>query len=165
MRDGNSIAEPLKAEQALPREHRPRPKMDREVPPMLAILDTDDLSAVRELERLRIEATRQNDRGLLEQLLDEQLIYINSVGEVFDKDHYLGGIETRSPSYDRDFDVIETEVQVLDDVIILVGVMLGRSSLDGERPSFHFPCIGVWRKDSGRWRMLGWQASSGGMAF
>src|SRR6185295_16963943 len=115
--------------------------------------------------RLRIEATRQNDRGLLEQLLDEQLIYINSVGEVFDKDHYLGDIETRSPSYDRDFDVIETEVQVLDDVIILVGVMLGRSSLDGERPSFHFPCIGVWRKDSGRWRMLGWQASSGGMAF
>ena len=78
---------------------------------MLATLDTDDLSAVRELERLRIEATRQNDRGLLEQLLDEQFIYINSVGEVFGKDHYLGGIETRSPSYDRDFDVIETEVR------------------------------------------------------
>ena len=32
---------------------------------MLAILDTDDLSAVRELEQLRIEATRQNDADVL----------------------------------------------------------------------------------------------------
>ena len=120
---------------------------------MLAILDTDDLSAVRELKHLRIEATRRNDADVLAPLLDSQFVYVNRAGEVFDKDHYLRSI--RSLSY---LDVLETEVQVLDDVIILVEVMLGRSGLDGERV-FHFPCIGVWRKDSGQWRMLAFSHS------
>lgn len=131
---------------------------------MFTILETDDLKAVRELERLRIEATRQNHADVLAPLLHEQFIYVNSAGEVFDKDHYLRSIRTQSLSYDRDFDVLETEAQVLDDVIFLVGVMLGQSGLDGERQVFHFPCIGVWRKNSGRWRMLVWQSSSGSMA-
>ena len=110
--------------------------MDEGIPAVLAILDTDDLSAVRELKHLRIEATRRNDADVLAPLLDSQFVYVNRAGEVFDKDHYLRSI--RSLSYDRDFDVLETEVQVLDDVIILVGVMLGRSGLDGER-GFPFP--------------------------
>jgi hypothetical protein len=132
---------------------------------MLALLDTDDLKAVRELERLRIEATRQNDPDVLAPLLHEQLIYINSAGEVFDKDRYLRAIRTQELTYDRDFDVRETEVRVLDDVIVLAGVMLGHSRLDGEQQVFHFPCIGVWRRNSGQWRMLAWQSSSGSMAF
>ena len=132
---------------------------------MLATLETDDLNSVRALERRRIEATRQNDADALASLLREQLIYINSAGAAFDKEHYLHSIRTQFLTYDRDFDVREREVRVLDDVIILGGLMLGHSRLDGEQQVFHFPCIGVWRKDSGRWRMLGWQASSGGMAF
>ena len=132
---------------------------------MLAALETDDLKTVREHERLRIEATRQNDADVLAPLLHEQLIYINSAGAVFDKEHYLRSIRTGSLTYDRDFDVRETEVRVLDDVIIVAGVMLGHSRLDGEQQVFHFPCIGVWRKDSGEWRMLAWQSSSGSMSF
>jgi hypothetical protein len=132
---------------------------------MLAMLDTDDLKTVRELERLRIEATRQNDPDVLATLLHEQLIYINSAGAVFDKDHYLKSIRTHSLTYDRDFEVRETEVRVLDNVIVLAGVMLGHSRLHGEQQVFHFPCIGVWRKDSGEWQLLAWQSSSGSMAF
>jgi hypothetical protein len=131
---------------------------------MLAILDNDDLRAVREQERLRIEATRQNDADVLAPLFHEQLIYVNSAGEVFDKERYLHSIRTHSLTYDRDFDVHETEVRALDNVIILAGLMLGHSRLDGEQQVFHFPCIGVWRKDSGQWRMLAWQSSSGSTA-
>ena len=58
---------------------------------MLSHPETDDLKTVRELERLRIEATRRNDADMLAPLLHEQLIYINSAGEVFDKEHYLNG--------------------------------------------------------------------------
>ena len=131
---------------------------------MLSILETADLKSVRELERLRIEATRQNDADVLAPLLHEQLIYVNSAGAVFDKNHYLQSIRTHFLAYDRDFDVRETEVRALDDVIILAGLMLGHSRLDGEQQVFHFPCIGVWRKDSGQWRMLAWQSSSGSMS-
>lgn len=131
---------------------------------MLTIVNRDDLSIVRTLEQLRIEATRENDADALSPLLHEQLIYVNSAGVVFDKDRYLKSIRTHSLTYDRDFDVRETEVRALDNVIILGGVMLGHSRLDGEQQVFHFPCLGVWRKDSGKWRMLAWQSSSGSMA-
>jgi len=130
-----------------------------------AVLNTDDLKTVRELERRRIEATRENDAEALALLLHEQLIYVNSAGAIFDRAGYLRSIATHSLTYDRDFDVRETEVRVLEDVIILAGVMLGHSRLDGEQQVFHFPCIGVWRKDSGQWRMLAWQSSSGSMGF
>jgi ketosteroid isomerase-like protein len=119
------------------------------------------LDAVRALERSRIEATRTNDVGRLESLLHDQLIYVNSAGEIYDKQRYLHGIGTQALTYDRDFDVRETHARALDDLVILAGIMLGHSRLDGEQQVFHFPCIGVWRKDSGGWRMIAWQSSSG----
>lgn len=131
---------------------------------MLAILETDELRAVRDVEQRRIEATRRNDADVLAPLLHEQLIYINSAGEVFDKERYLRAIRTHKLTYDRDFDVRETEVRVLQDVVVLAGVMLGHSRLDGEQQVFHFPCIGVWRKDSDQWRLLAWQSSSGSLS-
>ena len=119
------------------------------------------LEAVRALERSRIEATRTNDVGRLESLLHDQLIYVNSAGEIYDKQRYLHGIGTQALTYDRDFDVRETHARALDDLVILAGIMLGHSRLDGEQQVFHFPCIGVWRKDSRGWRMIAWQSSSG----
>ena len=86
---------------------------------MLAILNTDNLDTVRELEQLRIQATRENDADALAPLLHDQLIYVNSAGEVFDKDRYLRSIRTCAMSYDQDFDVRETHVRVFEDVIVL----------------------------------------------
>lgn len=124
-----------------------------------------DLDLVRSLERHRIEATGANDADALAPLLHDELIYVNSVGAIYDKRAYLQDIRTHALTYDPDFDVRETEVRILDDVIILVGVMLGHSRLDGEQQVFHFPSIAVWRKDSGIWRLLAWQSSSGSPGF
>lgn len=126
---------------------------------------TADLDLVRSLERRRIEATGANDADALAPLLHDELIYVNSVGAIYDKRAYLRDIRTHALTYDRDFDVREIEVRVLDDVIILVGVMLGHSRLDGEQQVFHFPSIAVWRKDSDTWRLLAWQSSSGSHGF
>jgi hypothetical protein len=119
------------------------------------------LKLVRGLERRRIEATRNNDVGALAPLLHDQLIYVNSAGEVYDKEGYLHGIGTHALTYDQDFDVQGTHVRALGDLVILAGIMLGHSRLDGEQQVFHFPCIGVWWKDSGHWQMVAWQSSSG----
>jgi hypothetical protein len=128
-------------------------------------LTTADVDVVRSLERRRIEATRVNDADALEPLLHDQLMYVNSVGAIYDKQGYLRDIRTHALTYDRDFDVRETEARILDDVIILVGVMLGHSRLDGEQQVFHFPSIAVWRKESGTWQLLAWQSSSGSRGF
>ena len=128
-------------------------------------IDTVEVDEVRALERRRIEATRANDADALAPLLHDALIYINSVGTIYDKQAYLRDIRTHALTYDADFDVRETEVRVLDNVIILVGVMLGHSRLDGEQQVFRFPSIAVWRKDSDEWRLLAWQSSSGSQGF
>jgi hypothetical protein len=123
-------------------------------------LNLTTLETVRTLERRRVEATGANDVAALAPLLDDSLIYINSVGDVFDKQRYLHALETRRLAYDKDFDVQETEFRALDGLVILVGVMLGHSRLDGEQQVFHFRCISVWREQAGEWRMVAWQSSS-----
>ena len=123
--------------------------------------DRASLEAVRALERRRIEAMRINDVHALAGLLHDQLIYVNSAGEMYDKMTYLRDISTHALSYDPDFDVEQTQARVFDDLIILSGIMLGHSRLDGEQQVFHFPCTAVWRKDDGEWRMVAWQSSSG----
>jgi ketosteroid isomerase-like protein len=128
-------------------------------------LITADVDQVRALERRRIEATRINDADALEPLLHDALIYVNSVGAIYDKQGYLRSIRSHALTYDRDFDVRETEVRILDNIVILVGVMLGHSRLDGEQQVFHFPSIAVWRKEVDGWRLLAWQSSSNSQGF
>lgn len=123
-------------------------------------LNLTALETVRALERRRVEATGANDVAALAPLLDDDLIYINSIGDVFDKQRYLHALESHRLAYDRDFDVQETDFRALDGLIILVGVMLGHSRLDGEQQVFHFRCISVWRERAGEWRMVAWQSSS-----
>ena len=131
---------------------------------LLAQTAGDDLSQVRALERRRIDATRKNDIAALGPLLHDSLIYVNSVGQIYDKPGYLREIGSNSLSYEVDFDVRETEVRVLDDLVVLAGVMLGHARLEGEQQVFHFRCLSVWRKDAEDWRMLAWQSSSGSPA-
>jgi hypothetical protein len=125
---------------------------------------TTDLDTVRALERRRIELMRANDADALEPLLDENLIYVNSLGGMYDKLSFLRKIRTNCLTYDDDFDVRETEVRLLDNLIIFAGVMLGHSRLEGEQQVLRFPCLAVWRKDDAGWRMLAWQSSSGSQA-
>lgn len=131
---------------------------------LLAQTAGDDLSQVRALEQRRIDATRKNDIAALEPLLHDSLIYVNSVGQIYDKPSYLREIGTNALSYEVDFDVRETEVRALDDLVVLAGVMLGHARLEGEQQVFHFRSLSVWRKDAGDWRMLAWQSSSGSAA-
>ena len=123
--------------------------------------ETAEIDAVRALERRRIEITRANNADALEPLLDEQLIYVNSAGEIDDKASYLRKIRTGGLTYDEDFDVRETEVRVLDRLMIFAGVMLGHSRLEGEQQVLRFRCLAIWRKDRAGWRMIAWQSSSG----
>lgn len=131
---------------------------------ILAPAFEDELVRVRALERKRIEATRANDAAALAPLLHDQLIYVNSIGEIYDKPRYLQEIGSNSLSYDSDFDVRESEARLLDNLIIFAGVMLGHARLEGEQQVFHCRCLGVWRNDTGGWRMLAWQSSPGSWA-
>lgn len=124
------------------------------------IRETETLEKVRALERQRIKATGANDVDALSPLLDDDLIYINSAADIYNKQRYLSAIKTHGLTYDEDFDVREVEYRILDGLVIFAGVMLGHSRLDGERQVFRFRSLSVWREHSGEWRMIAWQSSS-----
>ena len=130
-------------------------------------VDRSDLETVRQLEKLRLDATRRNDVDSLGPLLDDDLLYVNSVGEVYDKTGYLEAIRTRKLTYACDFDVHETDCRLADAFILLGGVAVGHARLDGEQQVFRFRSLSIWRKRLGTWRLYAWQASTaaGGRAW
>ena len=128
-------------------------------------LEIANIDEVRRLERMRIEATRMNDAAALDPLLDESLVYINSIGQVYDKSGYLRAIQSHGLTYDDDFDVRETEYRAWDDLVILVGLMLGHCRLEGEQQVFRFASLGVWRRQGRAWRLIAWQSSSSSEGF
>lgn len=125
-----------------------------------AVAETGRLDRVRLLERLRIDATRANDVDALAPLLDDDLLYINSVGDVYDKPGYLRAIETHALTYERDFDVRETESRNLDGIVILSGIMVGHARLEGEQQVFNFRYLSIWRRHLDDWRLVAWQSSA-----
>ncbi len=121
--------------------------------------ESGSLDTVRSLERLRIEATRANRTDALAPLLDEGLIYINSIGDAYDKAGYLQAIATHELTYQPDFDVRETEYRELGGLVILSGIMIGHARLDGEQQVFNARCLSIWRGHAGDWRLVAWQSS------
>ena len=82
-------------------------------------------------------ATATNNVADLAPLLDDDLIYISSVGAIFDKASYLNAIATHALTYDADFRIGETEQRAFGDTVILVGMMTGHARMDGDQTVFH----------------------------
>lgn len=118
------------------------------------------LEVVRMRECSRIAATRANDVEALAPLLDDALVYIDSIGEICSKHQYLTAIATHRLTYDDDFDVQETDFRIFDGFAIFVGMMLGHSRIDREQQVLHGRSICTWREEAGEWRMVAWHSSS-----
>lgn len=126
-------------------------------------LELINLEKVRDLDRRRVRAAVANDFDALAALLDDELIYITSSGVVFNKQQYLNALRTNRLTYSEDFEVRQTHHRVLNEFIILAGVMLGHARLNGEQQVFHCRCLSVWRQQADGWRMVAWQSSPGTM--
>lgn len=118
------------------------------------------LEAVRKLERQRIEAIRTNDDDAMSDILDDDFIYINSSGTLFDKPAYIRAVDTHAITYSGDMKLTETDHRVDGDMVILAGEMLGHARVEGEPQVYHLRSMRVWRRRDDAWRLLAWQASA-----
>ena len=123
--------------------------------------DADEaaLQTVRELEKLRIAAIRDNDADTMARIIDEKFIYINDSGKIYDRDSYLIAVRTHELTYSSDLQLTETDHRVDGDLIIIVGMMLGHARLDGEQQVYHVRNMRVWRARGAEWKLLAWQSS------
>src|SRR6185437_10688358 len=118
--------------------------------------DADEaaLQTVRELEKLRIAAIRDNDADTMAKLIDDKFIYINDSGKIYDRDSYLIAVRTHELTYSSDLQLTETDHRVDGDLIIIVGMMLGHARLDGEQQVYHVRNMRVWRARGAEWKLL-----------
>lgn len=117
------------------------------------------LDAVRRLEQVRRTAIRENDADVMDRILDEKFLYINSDGRLYDKRSYTTAVRSHELTYSGDFDLTETDHRVDGDVIILVGMMLGHARLAGDQQVYHLRNMRVWRARGSEWKLLAWQSS------
>ena len=121
--------------------------------------DDAALQAVRELEKVRIVAIRENDADAMAGILDEKFIYINGSGKIYDRESYATAVRTHELTYSSDLQLTETDHRVDGDLVILVGMMLGHARLDGEQQVYHVRNMRLWRARGATWKLLAWQSS------
>jgi hypothetical protein len=121
--------------------------------------DEAALQTVRELEKVRIAAIRENDADTMATILDEKFIYINDSGKIYDRDSYITAVRTHELTYSSDLELTETDDRVDGDLIILVGMMLGHARLDGEQQVYHVRNMRLWRLRGAEWKLMAWQSS------
>jgi ketosteroid isomerase-like protein len=121
--------------------------------------DEAALEAVRDLEKARIIAIRNNDADAMARILDEKFIYINGSGTIYDRDGYTTAVRSHQLTYSPDLQLTETDHRVDGDLIILVGMMLGHARLDGEQQVYHLRNMRIWRARGVDWKLLAWQSS------
>jgi hypothetical protein len=121
--------------------------------------DEAALQTVREVEKVRIAAIRENDADAMAKILDEKFIYINDSGKIYDRDSYITAVRTNELTYSSDVELTETDYRVDGDLVILVGMMLGHARLDGEQQVYHVRNMRLWRARKAEWKLLAWQSS------
>ena len=118
------------------------------------------LEAVRCIEAQRIRAIRNNDADAMSAILDDDLLYISSTGQVYDKHSYLRAVQTHRLTYSEDIELTESEHRVEDDLVIMAGMMRGHARLDGDKQVYHLRSMRVWRRREAGWKLLAWQFST-----
>jgi ketosteroid isomerase-like protein len=117
------------------------------------------LKAVRDVERVRIEAIRKNDAATMHDILHPKFVYINGNGQLFDRDSYITAVRSHRLTYFSDFDLTETDFRADGDVVILIGMMRGHARLDGEQQVYQLRNMRVWKARGADWKLLAWQSS------
>jgi hypothetical protein len=120
------------------------------------------VAQVMDLESRRYDAIVLKDKAVLEDLLDESLLYTHSSAKVDTKQSFIDAIVPGNPSYEK-FERDDVRVRVFHGV---VAVVTGRAEItvtvNKERKVSVARYTNVWSRlgmADRRWRFVGWQAT------
>lgn len=113
---------------------------------------------VLEMEKRRFEAMINEDFDLLENLIDDQLVYIHSNGNVDSKASFINAIREGKTSYD-DIKLEESKVRIYDKTAIINGLcVFYQKNPDGSPRQTRLRYTNVYVKQKGEWKMVSWQS-------
>ncbi len=120
------------------------------LPPAIAVVQAD---------HARIKAMMAGDPTALGALMSDQLRFAHSDGRVESKADYVKNLLAGDTAYaDIKLTEIETK-QIAADVVFVLGAQQMRKRLGPDWSEIKLRYLGVWRNESGAWRLVAWQSA------
>ncbi len=110
------------------------------------------------VERRWVQAHRDMDLGVLEDILDEEYVQIRSDGSVIGKQEALEFYRSGNRRWDH-AESDQYKVTVLGDAAILVGRWIGRGVNDGEPFDYTARFMAFYTKRDGQWLIVADQST------
>ncbi len=99
------------------------------------------------------------DAAALGKLMSDQLNFVHSDGRVESKKDYVQNVLAGDVAY-ADVKTLDVETtQIAPDVVVVFGVQQMRKRLGSEWSNITLRYLGVWRNESGSWRLVAWQSA------
>jgi hypothetical protein len=127
-------------------------------PPSQAIARLTGEVEIRAAERQRFQAMMMQDVGALDTLLDEELTYVHTGGELDSKSEFLDLIRSRRLVYES-ISPSDVQVRVRDGVAIATGLSQMRVRSATGVSSFGIRFTEVYVRRGGRWLLTAWEAT------
>jgi len=115
---------------------------------------------ITELEAARCRALVEQDIGMLERLVADDVVHVHANGKADDKAAYIDMVrgQIRFLAAERE----QLDVRIYDGVAISTGPL--RQSIEmtatGQRIDMHIMTTQVWREQAGSWRQVSFQATN-----
>ena len=116
-------------------------------------------AAVRAADDERVAATKSGDRGRLAAIYSDELRYIHSSGQVDNKVEHIEQVARRETRYESFNYRTRAFRSAGPGIVLMEGRLQIESSNARGRQQSEVSFLAVWREETGRWRLLGWQAA------
>ncbi len=115
--------------------------------------------AALKADQARLAAMAAGDAAALGKLMSDQLNFVHSDGRVESKKDYVQNVLAGDVAY-ADVKTLDVETtQITPDVVVVFGVQQMRKRLGSEWSNITLRYLGVWRNESGSWRLVAWQSA------
>ncbi len=123
-------------------------------------MKTEMETTIQGLEAARRKAMLASDIEALRGLLDENLYYGHSTGDVDSRESYLAKISAGANVYEKLDIVVDRVMELADGAAMAIGTMKATVRLIDRTVDVHNNFITVWHRTHGRWQMVGHQTVS-----
>ena len=116
-------------------------------------------NAALKADQARLAAMAAGDAAALGKLMSDQLKFVHSDGRVEAKQDYVRNVLAGDVAY-ADVKTFEVETTLIaSDVVAVFGGQQMRKRLGAEWSNITLRYLGVWRNESGSWRLVAWQSA------
>ncbi len=123
-----------------------------------AAKDDTRSGTLRAAELARFQANDAADAKVLGELLDDELEYVHSNGDLDSKKSFIDSLTSGKRDYVSSTPTIET-IRFLDDVAIIRGKVRVTVADAGTSRDLHIGYTDVWVFKNGKWRMTAWRSA------